>query len=34
MFPNERSVAVKNLGWTGLGEELPEEFWELPYFNF
>lgn len=34
MFPNERSVAVKNLGWTGLGEELPEEFRELPYFNF
>ena len=33
-FPNEKSAAVKNLGWTGLGEELSEEFRELPYFNF
>lgn len=33
-FPNEKSETVKNLGWTGLGEELPEEFRELPYFNF
>lgn len=33
-FPNEKSETVKNLGWTGLGAELPEEFRELPYFNF
>ena len=31
---NLESETVKNLGWTGLGEELPEEFRELPYFNF
>lgn len=33
-FPNEKSAVVKNLGWTGLGEELSEEFRELPCFNF
>lgn len=31
-FPQEPSVLLKNLGWTG--ERLPEEYKSLPYFNF
>lgn len=33
-FPEEPSVFVVNLGWTGLGEDLPEQYRALPYFNF
>lgn len=33
-FPEEPSVPVKNLGWTELGSELPDEYSALPYFNF
>ncbi|WP_275533118.1 hypothetical protein [Lachnoclostridium sp. An169] len=28
------SVPVRNLGWTGLGDELPEEYRDLSYYNF
>ena len=34
IFPNEKSVFVKNLGWTDLGKKLPEEYQALPHFNF
>ena len=34
IFPTEKSELVKNLGWTDLGEELPDEYWGIPYFNF
>lgn len=33
-FPNEQSLFVKNLGWTGLGKKLPAEYASLPTFNF
>ena len=33
-FPEQKSVLVKNLGWTGLGKELPPEYRNHPYFNF
>ena len=34
VFPEEKSVALENLGWTELGEKLPEEYRKLPCFNF
>lgn len=34
VFPEQKSVFVKNLGWTNLGRNLPEEYREHPYFNF
>lgn len=34
VFPEQKSVFVKNLGWTDLGNNLPLEYQELPYFNF
>ena len=34
VFPDQKSVFVKDLGWTDLGKKLPEEYRELPYFNF
>ena len=34
VFPEERSVFVKNLGWTDLGNDLPVEYKNHPYFNF
>ena len=34
IFPDQQSALVKNLGWTGLGENLPEEYQGYPYFNF
>lgn len=34
VFPDQKSVFVKDLGWTDLGRKLPEEYRELPYFNF
>ena len=33
-FPEEPSALIRNLGWTGLGETLPPEYRDLPYFNF
>lgn len=33
-FPEQKSVLVKNLGWTGLGKKLPPEYRNHPYFNF
>ena len=33
-FPEEKSVFVKNLGWTELGKNLPAEYKKHPYFNF
>ena len=34
VFPEQKSVLVKNLGWTDLGENLPVEYQKHPYFNF
>ena len=34
VFPDQKSVFVKNLGWTELGQNLPEEYRGYPYFNF
>lgn len=34
VFPDKPSTLVRNLGWTGLGEDLPEEYRGYPYFNF
>ena len=33
-FPEQKSVFVKNLGWTNLGKNLPIEYKNHPYFNF
>lgn len=34
LFPNQKSIFVKNLGWTNLGKHLPLEYRDCPYFNF
>ncbi len=34
LFPHEKSVLVKNLGWTDYEKNIPEEYSEYPYFNF
>ena len=34
IFQEEKSVLVKDIGWTGLGEKLPEQYSDYPYFNF
>lgn len=34
IFPDQTSTLVKNIGWTGLGTNLPEEYQGYPYFNF
>ena len=34
VFPDCESKMIKNLGWTDLGENLPEEYRNLPYYNF
>lgn len=34
LFPDCESKMIKNLGWTDLGENLPEEYKGHPYFNF
>lgn len=34
VFPEQKSVLVKNLGWTNLGRNLPEKYKNCPYFNF
>ena len=34
IFPDERSFFIKNIGWTNLGENMPEQYKCYPYFNF
>ncbi len=34
VFPDRRSKMIKDLGWTDLGKDLPEEYKDHPYFNF
>ena len=34
IFPEQKSVLVKNLGWTDLGKNLPSEYKSHPHFNF
>lgn len=34
VFPEQKSIFVKNLGWTDLGKNLPAEYKNHPYFNF
>lgn len=34
IFPEQKSVFVKNLGWTDLGKNLPDKYKDYPYFNF
>lgn len=34
VFPKQKSVFVKNLGWTSLKKNLPAEYKKRPYFNF
>ena len=34
VFPKQKSIFVKNLGWTDLGSNLSDEYKEYPYFNF
>ena len=34
LFPEQKSVMIKNLGWTDLGRNLPGKYRFHPYFNF
>ena len=34
VFPDQESTFVRNLGWTDLGKDIPDEYKDLPYFNF
>lgn len=34
IFPEQKSIFVKNLGWTSLKDNLPTEYQNHPYFNF
>ena len=34
VFPDRESKMIKNLGWTDLGKNLPQEYRNLPYYNF
>lgn len=34
VFPHEKSMFVKNLGWRDLGKSLPKDYQHHPYFNF
>ena len=34
IFPDQKSVLVKNLGWTDFQNGPPPEYREHPYFNF
>lgn len=34
VFPDLVSKKIKNLGWTDLGANLPEEYRNLPHYNF
>lgn len=34
VFPDEPSVLIRNLGWTGAPNGMPEAYAGHPYFNF
>jgi len=34
VFPECKSVFVKNIGWTNFGENTPGKYKDLPWFNF
>ena len=34
VFPNCESRIIENLGWTNLGDNLPERYKDYPNFNF
>lgn len=34
LFPNEKSVFVKNLGWVDFDSKLPAPYCDYPKFNF
>ncbi len=34
IFPNQKSVLVKNLGWIAFDAELPAPYTDCPKFNF
>lgn len=34
LFPNEKSVLIKNLGWIDFKDSLPKPYDECPEFNF
>ena len=34
VFSDQESTFVRNLGWTDLGKDIPDEYKDLPYFNF
>ena len=34
VFPECESKIVENLGWTNLGDNLPERYKNYPYYNF
>lgn len=34
VFPDCESKMIKNLGWTDLGQNLPKEYMNHPYYNF
>ncbi len=34
IFPDQKSIFVKNLGWTDLGQNLPRKYRNHPNFNF
>lgn len=34
VFPDQKSVFVKNLGWVNRWSDLPAEYQDLPDFNF
>ena len=34
VFPEQKSILIKNLGWTALGKNLPPDYQNHPYFNF
>ncbi len=34
VFPDEQSIKVKNLGWIDFEKSLPEEYKNIPCYNF
>lgn len=34
VFPECESKMLENLGWTNMGDNLPAEYKDYPYFNF
>ena len=34
VFPEQKSLFIKNLGWTNASRNLPAEYKDHPYFNF